>query len=85
MQGNNYLKKRLSPCTLDQALCLITIAVLNAGMGYQADKVNYCFYGFKFNLGIKLIYWFTESFGGRREREKFLLPLIKERVIGFKC
>lgn len=54
-------------------------------MGYQADKVNYCFYGFKFNLGIKLIYWFTESFGGGKEREKLSLPLSKERVIGFKC
>lgn len=54
-------------------------------MGYQADKVNYCFYGFKFNLGIKLIYWFTESLEGGREREKLSLPLSKERVIGFKC
>ena len=35
----------------------------NDGVGYQADNVRDRFYGFQFNLGNKLVYYFMESFG----------------------
>ena len=35
----------------------------NDGVGYQADNVRDRFYGFQFNLGNKLVYYFIESFG----------------------
>lgn len=35
------------------------IIILNAAIDYQADNINYCFYGFKFNIGNKIICLFT--------------------------
>lgn len=61
------------------------VTILNAGIGYQADNVNYCFCGFKFNLGEKLIYYFMKSFGIKKQKQNLSLPFIKEKVIGSKC
>lgn len=45
------------------------VTILIAGIGYQADNVNYCFYGFTFNLENKLIY-FMKNFGVKKTNRR---------------